>query len=72
MRATADVHQYVAANIPDRQQLRARVAVRLAFTPDWLSQSLSEASSHGDEKFSAVQSNACFVGEGNMLISNWR
>lgn len=36
MSATADVHQYLAVNIPDRQQLSARVGVRLAFQPDWL------------------------------------
>lgn len=74
MSATADVHQYLAVNIPDRQQLRARVGVRLAFKPDWLNRSLSGVSSNSDEKFSAVRSNACFVSDRKVLISNrcWR
>lgn len=70
MSAAADVHQYLAASIPDRQQLRARVGVRLAFKPDCLNRSLSEASSHSDEKFSAVRSNAWFVSDGKVLIAN--
>lgn len=66
MSATADVHQYLAANIPDRQQLRGRVAERLAFEPDWLNR---EPLWSCGENFSVV-SNTWFVGDGKVLVSN--
>lgn len=69
MSAPADVHQYLAANIPDRQQLRAGAGVRPAFKPDGLKRSLSEANSHSAEMFSAVPSNACLVRDGKALES---
>lgn len=69
MSAPADVHQYLAENIPDRQQLRAGAGVRPAFKPDGLKRSLSEANSHSAETFSAVPSNACLVRDGKALES---